>query len=528
MKIQHLKKIERSAALVVLLKGQGTLPKHEFFKSLKKADQEYLRLFFAKCKSDGEFFHPVLLPSGIKLFLVGINNKNSFTLRQSIMAMRRVIALAKKEAITAIEINFKDFMPEHSTTRNYQEFAELMATQFELAHFEFTRYKTPPEKGWNFVERILVFSKEYESRLQPALNQGKIIGEEINGARALSNTPGGDMTPARLAEAAAKAGKTCGFTVKILGEKEIRKLKMGGVLGVSRGSAERPRFIVIEYWGKNAVSHKRGEPRPRGRESPVVLVGKGVTFDTGGLNLKPSHAIYEMHMDMSGGAAVIHTIAALARLKIKKNLVGLIPAVENMPSGSSYHPGDLLRTMSGKTIEVLDTDAEGRVILADALEYSKKYKPRLVIDIATLTGAAMVALGQRASAIFTTDPKLEQSLREAGERTGDYVWPLPLWQEYEEEIKGTFGDFANIGKTRYGGAITGAVFLWQFIKQTQTYADKNLRQSSGQVRTNAEDKEIPWVHIDIAPRMTAIDGEFLAKGAAGASIGLLTKFLREF
>ena len=236
----------------------------------------------------------------------------------------------------------------------------------------------------------------------------------------------------------------------------------------------------------------------------MVLVGKGVTFDTGGLNLKREDAIYEMHMDMSGGAAVIHAIASLARLKVKHNVIGLVPAVENMPSGKSYHPGDLLKTMSGKTIEVLNTDAEGRIILADSLTYAHRYKPRLVIDVATLTGSALAALGQRASAIFTTDMETEKKLREVGEKTGDFVWPLPLWEEYEPEIKGTFGDIANLGKTRYGGAITGAVFLWQFIK------------------------EYPWVHIDIAPRMTATEDEFLAKGSAGPSIALLVNFLRSF
>ena len=188
-------------------------------------------------------------------------------------------------------------------------------------------------------------------------------------------------------------------------------------------------------------------------------------------------------------------------MKLKKNIVGLIPAVENMPSGSSYRPGDVLRTMSGKTIEVLNTDAEGRIILADALTYAKKYNPRIVIDVATLTGAAMVALGQRASAIFSKDESVIEKLRELGEKTGEYVWPLPLWDEYEEEVKGTFGDIANAQKSKYGGAISGAMFLYQFAK----------------------DLSCPWVHIDIAPRMTAIDGEYLAKGAAGAPVRLLIK-----
>jgi leucyl aminopeptidase len=239
-------------------------------------------------------------------------------------------------------------------------------------------------------------------------------------------------------------------------------------------------------------------------ERPIVLVGKGVTFDTGGLNLKPSEAIYEMHMDMSGGAAVIHTIALAARLKLKRNVVGLVPAVENMPSGSSYRPGDVLRSMSGKTIEILNTDAEGRVILADALHYAKRYKPALVVDVATLTGAAMVALGNKASAIFTKDHELEEQIRSWGEESGDYVWPLPLWEEYEADIKGTFGDWANVGKGKLAGAIAGAIFLYQWAK------------------------DYPWVHIDMAPRMTPAEGEHLAKGATGAPVRLLFRILEAF
>jgi leucyl aminopeptidase len=209
-------------------------------------------------------------------------------------------------------------------------------------------------------------------------------------------------------------------------------------------------------------------------------------------------------MDMSGGAAVIHALALAARLKLKKNIVGLVPAVENMPSGSSYRPGDVLKSMSGKTIEVLNTDAEGRIILADALTYAKRYNPRLVVDVATLTGAAVVALGERASALFTRDPKLEAKFREWGELSGDFVWPLPLWEEYEQEIKGTFGDWANVGSTRWGGAITAAVFLAQFAEG------------------------YPWVHLDIAPRMTALPDEYLSKGAAGAPVRLLIRMLEEF
>ena len=209
-------------------------------------------------------------------------------------------------------------------------------------------------------------------------------------------------------------------------------------------------------------------------------------------------------MDRSGGAAVIHGIAAIARLALPINVIGLIPAVENMPSGSSYHPGDILKTITGKTIEVGNTDAEGRVILADALGYAARLSPGLVVDIATLTGAAMSALGMRASGLFTADEKRETLFRKLGEASGDYLWPLPLWDEYQEEIKGTFGDFSNIGKMeRVGGAITAAMFLKQFVSY-------------------------PWVHIDMAPTMTTIDSDILAKGAKGTGVRLFVELAKEY
>jgi leucyl aminopeptidase len=495
MVVKIQKNIDKSAVLVALLPEGKGIGRHLFLKTLPAGDRNYLSKLEEKGIIRADVSRLILLPSSAQTLLIAVPGRQKFTMRKALVAMRRVIAVARAERIKHIEAALEDFMPREKLS--IQELAAAAATQFVIANFEFVDYKEPPKEGWGFVEAAALIPEKFSAALEAAVRRGVTIGEEINAARRLANTPGGDMTPAKLADAALRAGKETGFVVKILEEPEIKKLGMGGVLGVSKGSAERPRFIILEYL-------KGGK-----KEKPVVLVGKGVTFDTGGLNLKPDQHIYEMHMDMSGGAAVIHAIGALARLKIKKNVVGLIPAVENMPSGSSYHPGDLLKTMSGKTIEVLNTDAEGRVILADALTYAKRYNPQLIIDIATLTGAAGAALGQRASAIFTNTPRLEQSFRALGEKTGDFVWPLPLWEEYEEEIKGTFGDVANLGKTRYGGAITGAVFLWQFVKP----------------KPDSKEKETPWMHLDIAPRMTTIDGEFLAKGAAGAAINLLVHFL---
>jgi len=411
--------------------------------------------------------------------------------RKSVLLAREIIKLAKQYRIKKLDINPQDLTNNEQRITN-NDLGELLAVNFEMANYEYNDHKTKPPEGWSYVEEIN-FNKKIEG-----IERGQIIGEEVNKCRSLANTPPGLMTPTVLAEKAKEAVKGTEVKVKILGVAEMKKLGMGGVLGVASGSTEEPRFIVMEYKPASPLS-------VRGTEGVIVLVGKGVTFDSGGLNIKPSDHIYEMHMDMSGGAAVIHAIAAAAKLGIKRNIVGLIPAVENMPSGSSYHPGDVLKTMSGATIEVLNTDAEGRVILADALEYAKRYNPSLVVDVATLTGAAQVALGNQASAIFSKDDKLIERVRAWGEESGDFVWPLPLWDEYEENIKGTFGDWANIGKKRgSGGAIDGAIFLYQFAKK------------------------YPWLHIDMAPRMTANEGEHLAKGAAGAPVRLLIKMLEAF
>ncbi len=499
MKIAYQKTLPKGSTPVFLIKDEDKIERHPFYKTLEKPDREYLVKFQKNFPVKKEHNHPLVLPGGLKVLLIGLGEKTKFSHRKAILAARRVIVVAKKEKVKNLAVYLDDFLAKENKD-NQKTLAEVLATQMELANFEFVKYKTPEPNGWFFAQEVNFLSQKPNPSFVEAVTTGQIIGEEINNARNLSNTPGSDMTPRVLAKEAEDLGKKWGVKVQVLEEKEIEMLGMGGVLGVARGSSERPKFIIMEY-----LKGKRGE-------KPVVLVGKGVTFDTGGLNIKPDDYMYEMHMDMSGGSVAIHSIAAMARLKIKKNIVALVPAVENMPSGSSYHPGDVLKTMSGKTIEVLNTDAEGRVILADALEYAKKYKPRLVIDIATLTGSAMSALGQRASAVFSNNARAEQKIIESGELAGDYAWALPLWEEYEEEIKGTFGDVANSGKTRYGGVITAAVFLWQFIKSDPS--------------TNSP--QIPWVHIDMAPRMTPTETEFLAKGSTGAPVGLLAQFLRKF
>lgn len=429
------------------------------------------------------------MPSGKKSIFIGIPEPDKLNRRKLIILSRQIITLAKANQIKKIAFKFEDFSFSKLKISR-EETAELLATNLEMANFEFVKYRSKPKEGWNFIEGIIVAGK-VSPGVKYAFAMGQRIGQEVNACRVLANTPGGEMTPNVLAKEAVKAARGTGVKVKVLGLREIERLKMGGVLGVAKGADEPPRFIILEYL--------KG-----GKEKPIVLVGKGVTFDSGGLQIKSGEGMYEMHMDMSGGAAVIHVIVLAAKLKLKKNIIGLVPAVENAVSGASFRPGDILRTMSGKTVEILHTDAEGRIILADALTYAERYNPKLVVDVATLSGSAVVALGERASAIFSKDEKLIHLLRELGEASGDYVWPMPLWEEYEENIKSAFGDIANVSKSRYSGTSTGAIFLYQFAKN------------------------FPWVHIDMAPRMTSIEGEHLAKGAAGVPVRLLIKLLERY
>ncbi|MCI0566073.1 leucyl aminopeptidase family protein [bacterium] len=426
----------------------------------------------------------------------GEDGLKKMTRRTFFLTMRKIIAEAKKTEIPSLHIHMPDFaFPRLGFTE--KELGEIIAREFILSNYEFDFYKTVDADRHFFVKDIFITGGSRKT--EEGIARGLMIATHINKSRDLVNTPGCDMAPAHFAENAIAESK--GFPVKasVLDKQAMRKIGMGGVLAVGDGSQHEPKFVILEYF-----------PLPRGQKGktgkkikPIVLVGKGVTYDTGGINIKTGSHLDDMHMDMAGGAAVLHAVILAAKLGIQRNIVGLIPAAENMPSGMSLKPHDIITSLSGKTIEILNTDAEGRVMLADALTYAGRYDPALVVDVATLTGSAMSALGQRASAIFTKDAKLEALARELGEKSGDHVWPLPLWDEYAEEIKGTYGDFANTGKTRYGEAINAAIFLYQFVK------------------------DYPWLHIDIAPRMVSIEGEYLAKGGTGVPISLLLQLIEK-
>lgn len=417
---------------------------------------------------------------------INIGKSAKVTPRTLRTLVRTVVQTAKRHKIEKIALSFSYSAFPKCAQYGEAWFWSTIAENLILANYEYTTYKS--KQPTYSLKGVTLLAHEVKG-VRDSVAHGITLATYTNVCRDIANTPGSDMTPAILAGKAKEILTGTKAKVTILDEKQIAKLGMGGVIGVGKGSKHKPRFIILEYFGGKKT------------EKPIVFVGKGVTFDTGGLQIKPGMAMYEMHMDMSGGASVIAAIAASAKLGLKKNLVGLIPAVENNVGDDAIRPGDVLTMMSGKTVDVLHTDAEGRLILADALHYARKYEPKLVVDVATLTGASLVAVGQHAHVIMTKDRTLEDTFRDLGEESGDYTFPLPLWDEYTQYTKGVHGDISNIpsGDARYGGTITAGTFLAHFTKKMK------------------------WVHIDMAPRMTSTPIDKLAKGATGEPTRLLVK-----
>ena len=334
----------------------------------------------------------------------------------------------------------------------------------------------------------LIVSREIRPDTERGRVRGHAIGIGQRLARNLQMLPGNVCTPEYLAGIARDLGRAYGFKVTVLGRAQIEKDGMGALLSVAQGSVQEPRFISLEYRGA-------------GRDAPVCLVGKGITFDSGGISLKPADKMEEMKYDMSGAAAVLGTFETLGQLKPAINVVGLVPSTENLPSGTATRPGDVVRSHFGKTIEIVNTDAEGRLILADALSYARRFKPACVIDAATLTGAVVIGLGNHAVGLMGNDDRLLEEVRQAGDRAGERCWPLPLWDEYREQIRSDVADVKNSGG-RPAGSITAAWFLREFVDG------------------------YPWAHLDIAGT-AYLDSERagLAKGPNGLGVRLFSEFL---
>ncbi len=388
--------------------------------------------------------------------------------------------------------NLHIFIPKFEPFKKYFETEEYFYRTFIegifLGNYSFNKYKSDKEKD---KEISVIYYADKSKILKSAILKTLNLKDGLEFTKDLQNEPSGILTPNILANRINSTLKNEGAKVKVFDEKQIKKMKMGGVIAVGKGSDYPPRFIVIEYNGNNKSKKKQ-----------VALVGKGVTFDSGGISIKPSAHMWEMKADMSGAAVVAGVILSAAKQKLPLNILGVIPAVENMPSGKALKPGDVIFTASGKSIEVEDTDAEGRIILSDALDYASKAKPDVIIDLATLTGSAVVALGEFVAGLFTKNDKLAGVLYNAGQRTSERIWRLPLWDEYNELIKSSVADVKNLGP-RWGGAITAAKFLEHFV-----------------------DKKIPWAHLDIAgPAMAHEFNNYTKKYMTGFGVRLLFEYL---
>jgi len=361
--------------------------------------------------------------------------------------------------------------------------ALVAAVTDTLYVYRHTKPSAPAESKLRSVS--LLCSKAETAAVAAGLKRGQAIAAGSTLARECANRPANHCTPSYLADQARKLGKDHGLKVSVLDRKDCEKLGMGSFLAVAQGSEEPLKFIVAQWQGgaKN--------------EAPVVLVGKGITFDTGGISIKPAPEMDEMKYDMGGAASVLGTLRAVAQLKAKVNLIGIIPACENMPSGRAVKPGDVVTSLSGQTIEILNTDAEGRLILCDALTYAERFKPAVVVDIATLTGACVIALGHHRSGLFSADEELAAQLSAAGEQALDPAWRMPLDEEYDEALKSHYADMGNVGG-RAGGAITAAMFLKRFTAKFR------------------------WAHLDIAGTAWKSGA---AKGATGRPVPLLTHFV---
>ena len=428
----------------------------------------------------------VLYPSGPagRVVLVGLGKTDAAATPD----VRRAAAIVAKRARSLGVPSGAFFLaPEGRDGLPLRDVGQFAAEGLAHGAWIYTDLKQPPEEPKPPLERFTILAPEGTAEVTAGHTVGAAIGAGQTFTRGLQVLPGNVCTPTFLGKTAEDLAKRHGFQVTVLDKAAIVKEKMGALLSIAQGSAEEPRFIVLEYKGSDAA--------------PVVLVGKGVTFDTGGISIKPAQNMEDMKFDMSGAAAVLGTFEMLGRLKPKVHVVGLIPSTENMPSGTAVKPGDVITSHLGKTIEMINTDAEGRLILCDALSYARRFKPSAVIDIATLTGAIVVALGHTAAGVMGNDDALVEEVRAAGERSGERAWPLPLWEEYRDLMKSDIADVKNAGG-RPAGSISAGWFLREFVDG------------------------FPWAHLDIAgTAYTEREEPGRVKGPTGTGVRLFSEFV---
>ncbi len=423
-----------------------------------------------------------------KIMLLGLGKREKFTDESARIC-------AGKATRKARELEIKEFSILQFSNLD-EGLIEAMTEGIALASYSFDKYKEAKEPATKKIEEVTILINSDSLRFQSVVEKANLIVEAVNFARDISNLPPNDCPPALLASIAVSLAQDYGMKVRVMDRYELENMGMGGIVAVGKGSNNPPKLIVLEYTGASDPQQK-----------PYLLVGKAVTFDTGGISIKPSEKMDEMKFDKCGGCTVLAIIRAVASMKLAVNVVGIVPSVENMPSATSYRPGDIIRMYNGKSVEVLNTDAEGRMILADALAYGiVTHSPKAVIDLATLTGAAVIALGANVAAVVGSNKQLIDRLRKLSDRTGEKMWELPLYEEYHEQIKSTYADIKNIGG-RSGGVITAAAFLSNFVN------------------------DVPWVHIDIAGTAWMQEGthekSYNHKGASGFGVRTLVKLLME-
>jgi len=423
-----------------------------------------------------------------RILLMGLGKKKDVTLDRVRQAMGTA---AKKVRQAGAQRFFAPVLGTEALSASASDLAQAMVEGAILGNYRFDHYRSENADSPKDIRSLTILAAQPNqvANLKTGVKRGEASAQATSLARDLCNHPANVMTPTRVAQEAKKIAKEGKVKLTVLERKDQEKMGMGGMLGVSRGSQEPAKFLILEYSGGKK------------KDAPIVLVGKTVTFDSGGISLKPSENMEQMKADMTGGAEVLGAVRAAARLHLPINVVGILPATENMPDGRATKPGDILHMLNGKTVEVQNTDAEGRLILADGLAYATRLKPACVVDIATLTGACIVALGQFAIGMLGNHEKLKADLQKAGEQSGERVWEMPLWDEYFEQLKSDVADMRNIGG-RGGGMITAGMFLSKFVG------------------------DYPWVHLDIASTdWSASERPYISKGPTAIGTRLLVQFL---
>jgi leucyl aminopeptidase len=456
-------------------------------KRLDAAAGGYLTDVLKRGDLDGKTGTTLMLPAvpGVpceRVLMVGLGKEKDFGDKAYRDAVRAAIKAVSATGARDVILYLVDLPMKKRDAAWRAEQAVLVAME---ATYRFDRMKSKSEEAAPLARIVLACDKAAEKVVMEAgAARGMAIARGVNLAKDLGNLPGNVCTPTYLADQARELAEAHGLALEVLERDEMERLGMGSLLSVAKGSDQPPKFIVLQYNGQNGGK-------------PVVLVGKGITFDSGGISIKPAAEMDEMKYDMCGAASVLGALRAVAEMALPLNVVGIIPTCENMPNGRANKPGDVVTSMSGQTIEVLNTDAEGRLILCDALTYAERFEPAAVVDIATLTGACVIALGHVATGLLANKQTLAKELLDAGEESGDRCWQLPLWDEYQEQLKSNFADMANIGG-RPGGTITAAAFLSRFAKKYD------------------------WAHLDIAGTAWKSGKD---KGGTGRPVPLLVHFL---